>query len=442
MEWTVVYEKYCKAVSVVVSAIEPFLNYGVSCTTEMPENKSFIYVGFDKEINDGFKIKVHEPEGDLQRIDIFAPDEINLLYAAYDFKNKYIPYARYSNTHQMPYYFNDIFNEPLKVYEYASSPRIKDRGIWTWGYVIYDYRKFIDNMVSIKLNTLIIWNDFLPANISEVISYAHENGIKIYLGFAWGWDTKLIDVARADELIPDIINTFETQYANIGCDGIYFQSFTEINSSVVNGISIAEAVTEFVNKIGGEILEKHKDFKLLFGLHAMSVRDRLDAIKNVDDRISIIWEDAGAFPYAYTPYAVEGFDETVNFTRKIRDLRNGGFGTVLKGVICLDWDTFKHQNGEFILGEADKKFIKNRTEEKRDILRYVQAYWIKNAKYAHEMIKEFKSDTMVTVLAEDGMFEEKLNYPMAIYAEMMWDSEQSTDDILCTTALRPDVEFV
>ncbi len=442
MEWTIVYEKYCKAVDIISSAVEPFLSYGISCVTKEPQDKSFIYIGFDKSLDDGFKIKVHKAENDKQRIDILAADETNLLYAAYDFKNKYIPYARYSNTHINPYYFNNIFEEPLKEYDVTSKPKIKDRGIWTWGYVIYDYKKFIDNMVSIKLNTLIIWNDYLPLNIREVIDYAHKNGVKLYLGFAWGWDTSFEDISDVNKMIPDILNTFETQYANLGCDGIYFQSFTEVSADNIGGVPVAETVTNFVNEIGGKILEKHKDFKLLFGLHATSVKNKLDIIKNVDDRISIIWEDAGAFPYAYTPTVIENFDETVEFTRKIRDLRNGGFGAVLKGVTALNWNTFKHQKGEFVLGCSDRRFIENRAEEKRDILKFVQAYWIINAKYAHEMIKEFNHDSMITVLAEDGMFEEKLNYPMALFAEMMWNSDQTTDAILCNTALRPDVDFM
>ncbi len=94
------------------------------------------------------KIKVLPAEEGRQRIDILAADEVNLLYAAHDFKNNYLPQARYSHTHINPFYFNRIFEEPLKEYELVSKPRIKDRGIWTWGYVIYDYKKFIDNMVS------------------------------------------------------------------------------------------------------------------------------------------------------------------------------------------------------------------------------------------------------------------------------------------------------
>lgn len=42
---------------------------------------------------------------------------------------------------------------PLPDFELNSRPAVKNRGIWTWGHVIYDYRSFIDNMVMLKLNT-------------------------------------------------------------------------------------------------------------------------------------------------------------------------------------------------------------------------------------------------------------------------------------------------
>lgn len=446
MEWAIVYEKYCKAVDMVNAAVEPYLNYGISCSKDEPADKSIIYIGFDKSLGDGFRIRVTPVKDDKQRIEILAVDEINLLYAAVDFKNKYLPYARNYNAHTPVFYFNPLFSQPMKEYDLVSKPKIRDRGIWTWGYVIYDYKRFIDNMVNCKLNTLIVWNDYLPSNIKEIIDYAHSLGVKIYLGFAWGWDVDLTvndTIAHIDSVGPAIVERFEKEYASVGCDGIYFQSFTEVNTEDINGIPVAETVTNFVNDIAGRILEKFPNQILQFGLHATSVNNKLDIIKKVDDRISIVWEDAGAFPYAYAPCAIDGFEETVDFTKKIRDLReNGAFGVVLKGVTCLDWTQFKHQKGEFVLGESSKKFIADRLEFKKELLRYIQAYWIRNAKYAHEMMKEFKYDNMVTVLAEDGMFEAALNYPMALFSEMMWDYDKSTEDILCETALRPDVDFV
>ena len=113
-------------------------------------------------------------------------------------------------------------NKPVEEYELVEKPKIKQRGLWTWGYVIYDYKKYIDNMVTLKFNTLIIWNDYLPVNIRDVISYAHENGVKIYLGFSWGWDTSCGErdaILHTDEISQNVVNTFEKEYLNLDCDG-------------------------------------------------------------------------------------------------------------------------------------------------------------------------------------------------------------------------------
>lgn len=49
---------------------------------------------------------------------------------------------------------------------------------------------------------------------------------------------------------------------------------------------------------------------------------------------------------------------------------------------------------------------------------------------------------MITVLAEDGLFEEVLSFPVALYARMMWDSSMSLEDIMHRVAQMPDVDFV
>ena len=68
----------------------------------------------------------------------------------------------------------------------VETPAVKERGIWTWGYVMYDYRRFLDNMARLKFNMLTIWNSEAPLNLTEICDYAHKRGIKIIAGFNWG----------------------------------------------------------------------------------------------------------------------------------------------------------------------------------------------------------------------------------------------------------------
>jgi hypothetical protein len=372
---------------------------------------------------------------------IAARDNIHLLYAAYDFETKYIPRAENCDLWNNAVTIGDHFPE----WHYHTAPTHTRRGLWTWGYVIRDIRGYIDRMVSLKMNTLILWNDYPPQNSRELIDYAHTYGVKVYYGFAWGWDTRFdqIDPAHTEELTEAVVREYEEKYASLSLDGIYFQSFTEIWGDTLAGVVIADAVTKFVNRTAGRILENHPDLEILFGLHATSVMNRLPSIAKTDPRVSIIWENSGAFPYSYDPFDIGHFDETIVFHDRTRNLREtGGFGAVLKGLTKLDWRYFVHQSGDFILGEDGADEVKKNADERRKMWRHVQAYWIRNAEYVTRILRRFGRDDMITFLAEDGAIEAYLPYPLALAAEMMWDDTRDTADILAETALRSDVEFM
>ena len=159
------------------------------------------------------------------------------------------------------------------------------------------------NMARLKLNEIVIWNDYAPLNAAEVVACAHDLGIRVIWGYAWGWDTK-IDVHLSDEtllarLADEAVERFEREYAALPGDGIYFQSFTETTEQELDGRSIADVVVPWVNGICARILEKRPNLELQFGLHATSVAQKLDRIAQIDPRVRIVWEDCGAFPYAY-----------------------------------------------------------------------------------------------------------------------------------------------
>ncbi len=451
-KWIVTYEKYTKAVEEVYGAIQTYLAYSLPCsdekkmTEEMYKNHNYVVIKTDSSM-EGFSIDVKKSEynDENQMIVIKAQDDINLLYAAHDFRNKYIPHAKTCYGDKIIDYFHKVFNEPIKEYHYATKPRINYRGLWTWGYCIYDYKKYIDNMVKLKMNTLIIWNDFVPVNYQEVIDYAHDNGLYVFFGFPWGWGANQDAIVELFEkralLQQQIIDVYNENYRDLNIDGIYFQTYTELKVEEVGGVTIANAAVDLVNSTAGEIFEKQPDLKILFGLHATSVKTKLDVIKNVDKRVSIVWEDCGAFPYEYLPNNIDGFDETMELTDKIRDLRDAEFGVVLKGFTYLDWFRFEHQTGEFILGRNNAEFIKNRAEGMKQVWKWIQGYWIQNADKVQETMRHFNDKTMVTALLEDGCFENGIPYPAAIFGELMWDCERPLNEILGEAALREDVVF-
>lgn len=403
---------------------------------------------------EGYCIKVMKnpfaPE--LQMIIISGYDAHGALYGAMDFKAYYIPYAQNTNDHAR--YFRTLFaDEPLQEYEVISAPSVKHRGIWTWGHVIYDYRNYIENMARLKMNTLIVWNDCVPINISDIIDHAHAYGISIYLGFSWGWNEARPGIERKNDISDDayleslkniIVDKYNTQYSTLGMDGIYFQSFTETNSDSANGVVIAERVVKLVNDTAQELFSQNPDLKLMFGLHATSVQEKLSYIKCTDNRIMIVWEDCGAFPFHYNPSKIEDYDKTCSLTEKIAVLRgeNDNFGVVLKGLTCLDWSSFEHQKGEFLMGCHSREFIRKRTEEKVPLWNHVNTYWLQNADYAYKIIKQMLSankDCMITALVEDGMLEAQIPMSVALYAEMLWDCKKTVPELITKTNLRLDI---
>lgn len=381
------------------------------------------------------------------RIIIEGYDDAGVLYGCVDFYNKYI--VTFENRHIPGLYFLDVFaQEELPEYECVSGPSVKNRGIWTWGHVIYNYKGFIDNMLKLKLNTIIIWNDFVPVNAADMIEYAHTCNVKVIWGFSWLWDVNcaLVDMNSLYDNIDGILEKFEKQYLDLNVDGIYFQSFTELPTDKIGDVLIADAVTQFVNAAAAKFFDKFGEMELQFGIHATSVKEKLEYIKNVDPRVRLYWEDCGSFPFAYLPKDIETYDATRDFVVETTHLReNEKYGAVTKGLVYLDWSEFKHLEGPSYLGKCTREVAKNRVARKNKIWRYIQSYWLVTADKAYDMVKtmcsETNGDLYITALVEDGMFEENIMYPVALYSEMLWDAEGDLKEMISQVGLRNYVEF-
>jgi hypothetical protein len=184
-----------------------------------------------------------------------------------------------------------------------------------------------------------------------------------------------------------------------------------------------------------------------FGLHAEGVKDELDAFKRIDPRLCIAWEDAGSFPWHYNPALVEKSAEAAEFTERACALRGGeeDFGMVIKGLSILNWLTFEHQKGPFILGESDARFMERRARDKEVLWRYVQANWVKNIGSVLACLQAVKKSNVkrstVTGLVEDGLWEERAWLPAALLGEAMWEPDQEPAELVRRVSLAQDVSF-
>lgn len=374
-------------------------------------------------------------------------DDAGTLYGVLDFYNKYIIMAEHSYSGK--YWVNLWKKESIPDFEHTSSPSVKERGLWTWGHVIYDYRDYLHNMMKLKMNSVIIWNDFVPANAKDIVAYAHSCNIKVFWGYAWLWDVHCdgFDLEKLEGEPERIFEKYEAEYASAGGDGIYFQTFTELETDNINGVLIAEAASGFVNKTASLFYEKYPDMEIQFGLHATSVTKKLEFIKRVDPRIRIVWENCGAFPFAWLPTCIEDFPETKKFVQDIANLRgdNDCFGVVTKGLVMLDWSEFEHLQGSQCIGISSKSVKANRVERKSHIWKRIQAGWLINADKALEMVQEMRrlkeGNLSIFALVEDGMFEENILYPVALYSEMLWNCDEDIKKLMQEVALRTYVSF-
>lgn len=401
---------------------------------ELPENGYFVKVTKNPEDEDG------------RFVILTATDEVNLFYAAVSFIDDYIPQnAPRHGSNRMP---DLIFDSPLPECYYKGTAFNKTRSIFTWGHSINDYRSYIDNMARLKFNQLIIWNDYLPINICDVIDYAHSYGIKVNLGYSWGWIVRcseILDISDNHllELKSQIIETYENNYAKTGCDGIYFQTFTERKDEYIGGRLTAEAATTLVNLTAKELLSKYPTLKLQFGLHASSVMNHLNEIEKVDERVEILWEDCGEFPFSYTSYVChqKNFEDTLEFTKKLLSLRNGrGVGLVFKGVMMLDWNKFVNQSGPYVLGENAQSIIDHDKQIRSAAWRTYSANWMQSTEKAVEMF-EFIEDNRISEvnMCIAGTFDGGINLPFAITAELFWNPKATAPTVLKKVLKRPSV---
>ena len=400
-------------------------------------NESELIRGFisEDEMGDNsyFYKVVRNPENEEGAIALITAREEKHIYNAVSAFLDDFPYATTPMTGGVPLY-NELYDRKLKEYSGKGKELFATRSIFTWGHVLGNYRKYLDEMARMKLNEIILWNDFVPVNAREVVEYAHSLGIKVLFGYAWGWragrydDIVTLDDEFLNKLSDECVAEYKRDYASLGADGIYFQSFTEKRVDTLHGRLIADVVTDFVNKTAGRLLDEFPTLRIQFGLHATSVKDHLDSIARVDKRIEIVWEDCGEFPYGYVPRVEDeaAYEKTLEFTKKIINLRgkDAPTGLVIKGFMILYWEKFEKQRGKFILGENSTEAFEHDKRLRRDMWRGITADWLQYGEYVQRFLKlvsEVGGEKTNICLA--GSFDGGIYYPEALCTEMMWDVE-------------------
>lgn len=339
--------------------------------------------------------------------------------------------------------------ETCQPFSVREAPAIRNRGLWTWGYPITSYRGYLDNMARLKMNMLTIWNDHVPLNMADVIEYAHERGIRVFLGFHWGWGHKgsvdLSNPADRGKIRETVMETYRSQYAHLNHDGIYFQTLTEHKDLEWNGRSTAAWAKELVNETAPALLAEFPGLKIHFGLHATSIGENYRDLADLDPRVTIVWEDCcGQIPYSYYPAQVvevtADFETMLEYSRRLAVFRPGQeFALVPKGWPCIRWQADFENHSSFILGEQSSQRRRERLALRRNEWDHINSHWFEQYPQAARFYREILAvNPLITAtgLVEDGLFEEEIQPSVALFAETLWNPAQSDAEIL-RRALRP-----
>lgn len=379
----------------------------------------------------------HPNSPDQQITVLQGADPAGVLYAVSDYERWAINHGEIYHGYHYDRKHRPFIDEALP-FNRRSSPSIEHRGFWSWGHVIYDYRNYIEHMSRCKLNTLILWNDYAPLNAKEVIDYAHAHAVKVIWGYSWCWGQPVdpLNPAELEKWTNFVLNTYEQQYAALNVDGIYFQTFTETADTTIGGQSISDLVIHWVNEISSRVYTRYPDLWIQFGIHASSIRAECTKFSAIDSKMSIVWEDAGVFPYAYDPARCDNPEQTLEYTKTLLSLRGEKerFGAVLKGFTVLNWAQFEHQMGPFVLGSGSPLFNRAHAAEKEFYWRYAAPYWISQAPHLQKLLQAVADapirDRLITALVEDGMWESSIHSSAALFSELLWDPHANLQDIL------------
>ncbi len=158
-----------------------------------------------------------------ERIIVIAgADENGVLYGVQDFNAREL--SKLPNPESAPMIeLEEAFHDIADFY-HNEYPLVENRGVWTWGFVIYDYQAFLDNMARLKLNMITVWFKCPPINLEDIISYAHSRGIKFIAGFSWGWGTpyELETEEDIEAIKKHSVKTYVDAYKDFDIDGMYF----------------------------------------------------------------------------------------------------------------------------------------------------------------------------------------------------------------------------
>lgn len=361
---------------------------------------------------------------DTNVVVIVGDRPVDVLYGAVDFIEDGLVALARQNGDGIRYRSQIFDGSTLGWYESRRAPKTSVRSLFTWGHVVDDYRLFFHEMARLKLNRVILWNDYPPLNAKDVVDYAHSWGIEVFWGFPWGWDTDCRESGKVDQtkLAATVLDDWRRNWKDLPGDGVYFQTFTETTSEKIEGETVAARAVKLVNKVAGTMLAEKPSQRIVFGLHAMSVKDDLATIAKVDRRLEILWENCGGFPHQWCQETTAEADAA--FVDKIlATTHNAAFA--LKCQLLQDWDHWEHQAGPFLLGCAGSRVMSHDKRVAAPLLTVYDVRWIAEGERAHSALRRIQNGAIHPVeLNTVTEYNPPFSLQTALMAELMWNADE------------------
>ena len=311
-------------------------------------------------------------------------------------------------------------------------PRIEYRGHWVWGCNMPDKKAWLDQMSQWKMNELIHWDNYVPKRAKEYVDYAHDRGIRVIWGFGWGWNPdwnftvpKEFDRGIGEGVLMcgsddfnkaffkrEILRKIREDYVPSGCDGVYFQSFTEgpkCQCSDCQEKSMGAIMLEFVNPLVDAIKKEFPDLWVSCGIHANF--GKYDELKQLDPRCNIYWENCPSGT------SVRGQHEDFGYINKSLPYGHG-FSKTCPADPEYTEDSLK----KWMDGNAHRYALQGDINAYSKYMAGLQAW-------SRKMLGKPSVNKHGTTVADHSVFCRRTPFMHVALAEAMWNPDVNPDDI-------------
>jgi len=329
--------------------------------------------------------------------------------------------------------------------------KIDHIGMWTWGGRVYNWKRYLDNMHAIGMDTVVLWHtDKAPRNAADIQDYARELGISVIWGFNWSWNSPICLNSETDsshwrDLVTGLIRE---HYAPLSPDGICFQvGGTEYNTycrldcevcreAYKNGVG--PLFIKFAGPIMDAVRSEWPDLKLFANLHLGAVHQSYEALKVLDPSINIMWEDLpgpnlhmeAPFAYDWTADDTNIQESTLEMVRRMCELRGEAedVAFIVKGFP-------NHWGGEdpMLLEEFDLKALAAVYEQKWELAADYCERKLDQALKVFRIIAESSARVKtVLLLVEHGLWEYQRYYAAELITEALRDPFREVKEVIAS----------